>query len=44
MKSLFGKTVALLVMGLILSGIAGGPRVYKMTRGIDPGPANGKVF
>lgn len=41
MRSLFRKIVALLVIGLILLGTAGGTKVHKMARGIDPGPANG---
>lgn len=40
MKSLFRKIVAFLIIGLVLLGIAGGSKVHKMTRGIDPGPAN----
>ena len=44
MRSLFRKIVVLLVIGVILLGITGGTQVHKIARGIDPGPANGKVL
>ena len=44
MISLFKKIVAVLAIGLILLGFTRTPQVHKMARGIDPGPANGKVL
>lgn len=44
MRSLFRKIVAVLAIGLILLGLTRTPQVHKMARGIDPGPANGKVL